>query len=380
MALALSLVAPIGAAEYLVADQATGRVLAFDAGSGKYSRTLVSGLGKPSALTWGPNSSVYVTDQIAGTVLKIDPQTGTSTIFASGIDRPGSIAYDEWANSLYVGELGDVAAAQFAHQVITFASNGAIILGATFDAGASGHAGIAVDIHGNIYVSGYSIDFEGSGHIRRFRSPWDFPAFESMGVFAPSPAPSQLLRGAAGLAFDYNGNLYAAGQTTGGAGAIVKYTIVNDVLVGESLFDAAIASPWGLQLLVEGSLAATSLGTAATPGMVYRYDVATGQRTQLLDLSFLGNFNSDGSIDAADIAAWRTSFGAGSAADADDDGDSDGADLLAWQRGLGGSAAFSPTGVLYYAGSPMASIPEPSSAMISLVLIAALAATLRLSP
>jgi hypothetical protein len=50
-----------------------------------------------------------------------------------------------------------------------------------------------------------------------------------------------------------------------------------------------------------------------------------------------GDFNGDGSVDGADLEAWRHDFGAqaGAAADADGDGDADGADLLMWQLHLG---------------------------------------------
>jgi hypothetical protein len=62
------------------------------------------------------------------------------------------------------------------------------------------------------------------------------------------------------------------------------------------------------------------------------------------------DFTKQGTVDAADLALWQTSFGATNLADADGDGDSDGADFLAWQRQHSAVAAA--------AGSAMA-IPEP---------------------
>jgi arabinan endo-1,5-alpha-L-arabinosidase len=46
------------------------------------------------------------------------------------------------------------------------------------------------------------------------------------------------------------------------------------------------------------------------------------------------DFNTDGVVDALDLAKWRGAFGIDGSATADNDGDSDGADFLAWQRQL----------------------------------------------
>ena len=67
------------------------------------------------------------------------------------------------------------------------------------------------------------------------------------------------------------------------------------------------------------------------------------------------DFNNDGSVNAADLAAWSDDFGATpAAADADGDNDSDGADLLQWQRQLG-------------AGTPVTAIPEPATLALAIV-------------
>jgi hypothetical protein len=75
-----------------------------------------------------------------------------------------------------------------------------------------------------------------------------------------------------------------------------------------------------------------------------------------------GDFNRDGTVDAADLAAWRNEFGgttANPAADDDDDGDVDGADFLAWQRGFA-----TPS-------SPARVIPEPSCGALAALAVAA---------
>ena len=73
-----------------------------------------------------------------------------------------------------------------------------------------------------------------------------------------------------------------------------------------------------------------------------------------------GDFNNDGTVDAADLAQCQGDFGLNGDSDADNDGDSDGADFLAWQRQLG---------LIAPAVSANAAVPEPP-AMV-LILLAA---------
>ncbi len=66
------------------------------------------------------------------------------------------------------------------------------------------------------------------------------------------------------------------------------------------------------------------------------------------------DFNHDNQVNGADLAVWRSSFGAGAGADADGDGDSDGADFLVWQRQLGMTS-----------GVPAAAaVPEPCTMVL----------------
>ena len=64
--------------------------------------------------------------------------------------------------------------------------------------------------------------------------------------------------------------------------------------------------------------------------------------------TFAADFDFNGRVDDADLAAWQNAYGVNALADADRDGDSDGADMLKWQRqfGLGQTA-------------PSAAVPEP---------------------
>ncbi|WP_428305174.1 cytochrome c peroxidase [Lacipirellula sp.] len=80
-----------------------------------------------------------------------------------------------------------------------------------------------------------------------------------------------------------------------------------------------------------------------------------------------GDFNNDGEVDSADLAVWKTAFGATAGADADGDLDSDGQDFLVWQQNLGRSWED-------FVGSNIptaAPVPEPSA--VAILTMAALA-------
>jgi len=70
-----------------------------------------------------------------------------------------------------------------------------------------------------------------------------------------------------------------------------------------------------------------------------------------------GDFNGDGSVNAADFAVWQSGFG----------GALKGGDLLAWQRNFGTTAA----------AVSAASVPEASACGLALCGLAALAARRR---
>jgi len=70
------------------------------------------------------------------------------------------------------------------------------------------------------------------------------------------------------------------------------------------------------------------------------------------------DFQSDGEVDAADLAIWESSFGSNALGDTDGDGDTDGVDFLSWQRAFDGAA--SPISSL------AVTVPEPSSLVLFL--------------
>jgi len=98
---------------------------------------------------------------------------------------------------------------------------------------------------------------------------------------------------------------------------------------------------------------------------LYRTDPANQFEIRLSPLPMTpGDFNVDGLVDAADLAAWRAGFGTAVDAaridgDADLDDDVDGADFLLWQRNLGTADA-----------TPSHAVPEPTAFQVTLLAFA----------
>jgi hypothetical protein len=107
------------------------------------------------------------------------------------------------------------------------------------------------------------------------------------------------------------------------------------------------------------------------PGLKFNLEYRANEVVLAATAYFSADFDLDGRVDHADLAAWNANYGASSAThaqgDADGNGAIDGADLLAWQMQLGSS--------LKPAALATQAIPEPASgAMAAWLFIAALAA------
>lgn len=72
-------------------------------------------------------------------------------------------------------------------------------------------------------------------------------------------------------------------------------------------------------------------------------------------VDYAADFNNDGKVNGADLAAWKLAFGQDAGADANNDLKTDGADFLVWQRQFGSGV---PT------TAAAAAIPEPASAAL----------------
>jgi len=98
---------------------------------------------------------------------------------------------------------------------------------------------------------------------------------------------------------------------------------------------------------------------------LYRTDAANQFEIRLSPLPMTpGDFNADGLVDAADLAAWRAGLGTAANAgridgNADRDNDVDGADFLLWQRNLGTTDT-----------TPGHAVPEPTTFQVTLLAFA----------
>jgi hypothetical protein len=123
------------------------------------------------------------------------------------------------------------------------------------------------------------------------------------------------------------------------------YLWVNyDITQGEPLIGTAHASHVGVNNLAFDRIAlragAASGGLASAQG--FFDEVRIGMTFADVTPTGVGpdaDFDEDGKVDAADLAAWKGGFGTSGAAlhaqgDADGDLDVDGADFVAWQRQL----------------------------------------------
>lgn len=81
-----------------------------------------------------------------------------------------------------------------------------------------------------------------------------------------------------------------------------------------------------------------------------------------------GDFDRNGSVNAADLTVWRGAVGNSAGGDADGDLDSDGNDFLIWQRNLGMGAP---------ASAAASAVPEPSACLLVALLLPAVAGKVR---
>ena len=248
----------------------------------------------PSGVAFDVNGNLYATDASRDTITKITP-AGTASLFKSlpGGSFPTGLAIDAGGN-LYVANSST-------DQINRITSTGTLSLFATLPGEAPSSEGLAFDSGGNLYVA------RSNGEIHKMTSSG------TVSLFATLPPGSDPI----GLAFDGIGNLYAA---DGNSEKINRITPGGAVSLLATL--PFSAQPWGLAFGTTGILYATDLsgevhkiapnGTvslfASVAAESFLYLAVTddaGHPLALPPATLLGDYNRNGTVDAADYAVWR---------------------------------------------------------------------------
>jgi sugar lactone lactonase YvrE len=280
-----------------VSSQASRHILKVNStGSVSVFASLPPSAAYPSGLAFDATGNLYASDPNRDTIHKITP-AGVVTLFKNlpSMSFPTGMTFDTSGN-LYVGNSA-------AHQINRISPAGALSLFATVPVGI-GAEGLAFDATSNLYAAGNDqvVKISPAG---------------TVSLFANLPSGSTPF----GLAFDDIGNLYVADLL---ADAIRKITVGGSVSTFATL--ATNTQPVGLAFDSQGNLyEAGVLGQVhkITPnGAVSLFasdfnesflHIAmtddSGQRLALPPATLFGDYNRDGTVDAADYVVWRKGVG-----------------------------------------------------------------------
>ena len=91
--------------DIVFADASEGSLMRVDPATGS-STVVLSGLAYPNGLDVGLDGYVYVSEQIAGRVRRVDPDTGDWTVAAAGLYNPNGVTFSPDYGTMYVGSFG----------------------------------------------------------------------------------------------------------------------------------------------------------------------------------------------------------------------------------------------------------------------------------
>jgi sugar lactone lactonase YvrE len=364
-------------ADLLVADRLTNKVFRYSETGALLGLVLSDSenINQPTGLALSPDlTKLFVASAQNNRLIRYDynyaAATATNpTIVAegesSGLAFPNAILFSPDGSKLYVSNLGGTGVAQFNADGASAGPN----LVAAEGESITQLSGLAWAPEGRLLVAGF-LDATGTrGAVAKSQA--------NAPLLANFIEPDTSLAGASGLLVQDN-DLYVSGMFASNIQRFNAHTGAIDPTFNLS----GLSFPQGLALSPDGNgFLAGILGFATGQGHIAHYDFAgapvgdgvfaepggggfTEATVIVVEPPLPGDFNEDRIVSAADLALWKTHFGAtGSpAGDADSNGTVDGADFLIWQRQLRLAAS-----------SPAVQIPEPPPGpMIALAFLGSL--------
>ncbi|MEZ6098270.1 MAG: dockerin type I domain-containing protein [Pirellulaceae bacterium] len=370
----LAIVPRCAFATLLVADRITNRVLKFDENTGNYLGDLIgpdnpesaSSLNDPSGMVLGPDDNLFIASRATGQVLKFNVQTGQYLgEFAMGINGPSGLFVDTASGQLLVSEFGNFDAETIQrYNLETRAHEGTFGTGT----GIVGRTDMVEGPDGKLYVGSFF-----DGRTLRFDLATGAPdGINPADPTATFAGPVDGFVGTNGFVFKPDGTLLAVGLFTSNIFAFDSGgNSLGEFIPGTS----GLFFPVDMITAPDGNLMVSSLGNdnpsnglPLADGYIGKYDINTGapinpffiagvaglkQPAAMLLLPNIvvpGDYNGNGTVDAADYTVWKDSFGSTTALAADGNGDGtvDAADYTVWKDNCG-------------IGAGVASVPEPAA-------------------
>ncbi len=270
------------AAQILLCDRLDNHILEYNL-DGTFRRNVI-GMGAtlpdgPSGMAFGSGDDLFVSSINDGNVLRYNWKTGeaAATPFATGLNGPSGVLFDQASNSLYVSEFGNFDG----HEIVRFDAASGAETGRFDAATGGGYADMAIGQDGKLYVSNFYY-----GQILQF-DPTN-PATPPV-VFAGDSA----LQGSNGLLFDSSGKLDVVGLMSRNVYQFnANGTPVKELVPAAS---QALYFPSDAVLDPDGNLLVSCLGNNSDPNLPYapgyvgKFNAATGAA---INVNFILNANN----------------------------------------------------------------------------------------
>ena len=167
------------AGDLIVNDDQSGSLVRVDSAGVRH--TVLSGLSYPNGMEIDLDGFVYVAEQSANRVLRVNPLTSEYIVLTDDvIAAPNGIAFDQFYTALYIGGFSGVGTI-YQLKVNGDGTPGALTPWAT-GVGTGSLDGIAVDICGNVYIC----DFGASDVIRLDPTGTTQTVIASTGMYLPN--------------------------------------------------------------------------------------------------------------------------------------------------------------------------------------------------